>query len=159
MILPWAEGGLTLGLLHPHGFLEYLHWFWGFIGGAHCQAAQSLLLHACMQAHVQLFCDLMDCSPTRLLYPWDFPGKNTGVGCHFLLQGISLTQGLNPCLLCLLHWHVGSLPLSPLGSPCFPEQPSTWTLPVYISVLRAIPSNPGLRSMKGENGSIRHTNP
>ena len=32
---------------------------------------------------------------TRLLCPWDFPGKNTGVGCHFLLQGIFLTQGLN----------------------------------------------------------------
>ena len=28
-------------------------------------------------------------SPTRLLCPWDFPGKNTGVGCHFLLQGSS----------------------------------------------------------------------
>ena len=33
--------------------------------------------------------------PTRLLYPWDFSGKNTGVGCHFLLQEIFLTQGLN----------------------------------------------------------------
>ena len=30
---------------------------------------------------------------TRLLCPWDPPGKNTGVGCHFLLQGIFLTQG------------------------------------------------------------------
>ena len=40
----------------------------------------------------------------------NFPGKNTGVGCHFLLQGIFLTQGLNPCLLCLLHWQVDSLP-------------------------------------------------
>ena len=37
--------------------------------------------------------------PTRLLCPWDSPGKNTGVGCHFLLQGIFLTQGLNPGLL------------------------------------------------------------
>ena len=37
--------------------------------------------------------------PTRLLCPWDFPGKNTGVGHHFLLQGIFLTQGLNPNLL------------------------------------------------------------
>ena len=37
--------------------------------------------------------------PARLLYPWDFPGKNTGVGCHFLLQGILLTQGSNPHLL------------------------------------------------------------
>ena len=31
--------------------------------------------------------------PARLLYPWDFPGKNTGVSCHFLLQGIFPTQG------------------------------------------------------------------
>ena len=36
--------------------------------------------------------------PTRLLCPWDFPSKSTGVGCHFLLQGIFLTQGLNPGL-------------------------------------------------------------
>ena len=35
----------------------------------------------------------------RLLCPWDFPGENTGVGCHFLLQGIFPTQGLNPHLL------------------------------------------------------------
>ena len=34
--------------------------------------------------------------PTRLRRPWDFPGKSTGVGCHFLLQGIFLTQGSNP---------------------------------------------------------------
>ena len=33
--------------------------------------------------------------PTRLLHPWDFPGQSTGVGCHFLLQGISPTQRLN----------------------------------------------------------------
>ena len=43
----------------------------------------------------------------------DFPGKNTGVGFHFLLQGIFLMQGLN---LFLLHWQVGSLPLSHLRS-------------------------------------------
>ena len=36
--------------------------------------------------------------PTRLLCSWDFPGKNTGLGCHFLLQGVFLTQGLNPGL-------------------------------------------------------------
>ena len=33
--------------------------------------------------------------PTRLLCPWDFPGKNTGASCHFLLQGIFQTQGSN----------------------------------------------------------------
>ena len=43
--------------------------------------------------------------------------KNSGVGHCFLLQGIFPTQGLNPHLLCLLHWQADSLPLSHLGSP------------------------------------------
>ena len=47
--------------------------------------------------------------PTSLLCPCDSPGKNTGVGCHVLLQGIFPPEGLN---LCLLHWQAGSLPLS-----------------------------------------------
>ena len=50
---------------------------------------------------------------TRLFCPWDSLGKNTGVDCHALLQGIFLTQGLNPQLLRLLHWQAGSLPLVP----------------------------------------------
>ena len=37
--------------------------------------------------------------PTRLFHLWDFPGRNTGVACHFCLQGIFLTQGSNPHLL------------------------------------------------------------
>ena len=37
--------------------------------------------------------------PARLLSPWDFTGNNTGVSCHFLLQGIFLIQALNPNLL------------------------------------------------------------
>ena len=42
--------------------------------------------------------------PARLLCPWiDSPGKNTGVGCHALLQGIFPTQGSNVRLLCFLH--------------------------------------------------------
>ena len=53
----------------------------------------------------------------RLLCPWDHPGKNTGAGCHFLLQGIFQTQESNPCLLHLLHWQADSLPLRHLGSP------------------------------------------
>ena len=53
----------------------------------------------------------------RLLCPWHFPGKNTGVGCHFLLQRIFPTQGSNPHLLLLLHGQADSLPLCPLGSP------------------------------------------
>ena len=41
--------------------------------------------------------------PSRLLCPWDSPGKNTGVSCHFFLQGIFLTQGSNSALQGLLH--------------------------------------------------------
>ena len=53
--------------------------------------------------------------PTKILRSWDFPGKNTGVGSHFLLKGIILTQGSK--LPHLLHWQVDSLPLSHQGSP------------------------------------------
>ena len=53
----------------------------------------------------------------RLLSPWEFPGKNIGVGCHFLLQWIILTQGLNLSLLNLLHWQANSLPLDHQGKP------------------------------------------
>ena len=74
------------------------------------------MVHACMLGCVQLF-----------VTPWtvacqaplsmNSPGKDTGVGCHFLLQGIFLTQASNLRLLCLLHWQAYSLPLSHLGSP------------------------------------------
>ena len=43
--------------------------------------------------------DLIVLATAMPLSAWDCPGKNTGVGCHFLLQGISLTHGLNPHLL------------------------------------------------------------
>ena len=49
-----------------------------------------------LQSLIQLcltLCDPMDC---RFLCPWDSPGKNTGVGCFALLQGIFLTQASNP---------------------------------------------------------------
>ena len=51
--------------------------------------------------------------PSRLL-SMKFPSKDTGVGCHFLLQGFFLTQGLSSLLL---YWQADSLPLSHLGSP------------------------------------------
>ena len=67
-------------------------------------------------------CSPMDCSLLcrlcRLLCPWDSSGKNTGVGCHVLLQGIFLTQKSNlglPPLSPALQAH--SLPLSHQGSP------------------------------------------
>ena len=59
--------------------------------------------------------------PTSLLHPWDSPGKNTRVSCHFLLQGILLTPGSH---LHLLNWQVDSLPLSYLKAPVLPDAPS-----------------------------------
>ena len=64
-------------------------------------------------SHVQHFATLWTIAP-RFLCPWGFSGKNTGVGCHFLLQGIFPTQRSNPRLL---HWQVDSLPRSHLVSP------------------------------------------
>ena len=61
--------------------------------------------------------------PTRLLCPWDFPGKNTGVDCQFLLQGIFLTQGLNPSLL---HWQADSFPLSDWHTWILLNSRDTW---------------------------------
>ena len=52
--------------------------------------------------------------PARLLCPWDSPGKNTGVGCHTLLQGIFPTQGSNPHLA---HYRRILYHLSHQGSP------------------------------------------
>ena len=57
--------------------------------------------------------------PTRLLRPWDFPGKNTGVGCHFLIQEIFPTQGLN---LGLLHCRPTLYCLSHQGSPPYTQR-------------------------------------
>ena len=66
---------------------------------------------------MQCMCSIMSDSlqTTRLLCPCDFPGKNTGVGCHALLQRIVPTQGSNSHLL---HWQGDSLPLSYLGGLC-----------------------------------------
>ena len=77
-------------------------------------------MHAKSLQSCLTLCDPMAYKPTRLLSPWDSPGKNTGVCSHSLLHGIFPTQGSNPRLLCLLHWQVDSLPLSHEGSPTAP---------------------------------------
>ena len=68
-----------------------------------------MVSHSVMSDSLQLH----GLQPARLLCPWDFPGKHTGVGCHFLLQGIFPTQRWNPSLL---HWQDDALPLSHQGS-------------------------------------------
>ena len=53
----------------------------------------------------------------RLLCPWDFPGKNTGVGCHAILQGIFPTQGIELTFPVSPVLEAGSSPLVPPGKP------------------------------------------
>ena len=62
---------------------------------AHAHASASALSYLVMSN----FCGLMECSPDRILCPWNFPGKNSGASCHFLFQVIFLTQESNSGLL------------------------------------------------------------
>ena len=70
--------------------------------------------------------------PSRLLSPWDSPGKNTGVGGHPHLQGIFPTQGSNLRLLHLLNCQADSLPLVP------PRKPMNWAVISIYMVFRAM---------------------
>ena len=84
----------------------------GATGLAHWYPVSAKSLQSC-----STICNSMDYSPPGSSSPWGFPGKNNGVGCHFLLQGIIPTQGSNPRLLYHLHWQAASLPLAPCGKP------------------------------------------
>ena len=78
------------------------------------------------------------------------------MGCHALLQGIFPIQGLNPCLLCLLHWKVGSLPVGPPGKPLIKHLlvlvshvqlfATPWTTDCQVSLTMA---SPGKKSRMG----------
>ena len=99
---------------------------WGLWEGILLWECYCLLTKSCLT-----LCDSMECSLPRFLYPWDFPGKNTGVGCHFLLQGIFPTYRLNPVLLGSI---VGRLFTTDL--PGKPPQPPKFC--VEISTLNVI---------------------
>jgi len=73
-------------------------------------------MYVCVLSHVWLFATRWTRACQSPL-SWNFPGKNTGVGCHFLLQGIFPTQEWNLCLLSLLHWQGDSLKLCHRESP------------------------------------------
>ena len=94
-------------------------------------------LYVCLLSHfnhIRLSATL-GLQPTRLLCPWDFSGKNTGVGCHTLLQGIFPTQELKLGLFCLLYWQMSSLPPVPSRKPLarLPPKKSLWKIE-YSSV-------------------------
>ena len=93
----WTRATTRLNvLLLPHtSLLSSAKWSLGLIPLMMCVCAKSLQL-------CPTLCDPMDCSLPGSLFPWDSPGKITAVDCHFFLQGIFPTQGLNPNLLSLL---------------------------------------------------------
>ena len=77
-----------------------------------------VLFMLCLVAQPCLtLCSPMDYNPPGSSL--NFPGKNTGMGCHFLLQEIFPTQGSNLHLFSLLHWQEDSLPLAPPGKPLY----------------------------------------
>ena len=98
--------------------VEYLthRWYakpWNY---NYLQVLTERCVHAQSLSHVWLFVTpwtVAHHAPCR----WDFPGKNTGMGCHFLLQEIFPTHGLNGHLWQLLHWQEDVLPVSHPGSP------------------------------------------
>ena len=76
--------------------------------GLYFYKTQTGFVHECVCAQsCQTLCDPMDSSPQNS----SVYGKDTGVGCHFLFQGILPIQGLNPHLLHPLHWQTDCLPL------------------------------------------------
>ena len=100
------------------------------------------------QSHPTL-CDLMDSGLPDSSVHGDSPGKNTGVGCHTLLQGIFPTQGLNPglphcrwILYCLTHqgspWltsNGASAPVIPLDFSSHLSCSLQWLKPIFLSLL------------------------
>ena len=82
---PIPGSQMAVFLLKPH-----------MVGREREHSGISSCVHVLVAQLCLTFCKPMDC---RLLCPWNSPGKNTGVGSHFLLQGNFLTQGSNPRLL------------------------------------------------------------
>ena len=89
-------------------------WGWVTITQSFCSKGLRCVRAQLPKSRLTL-CGPLDCSPPGSYVHGDSPGKNTGVGCHFLLQGIFLTQGLNPGSPAL---QVDSLPSEPPGKPC-----------------------------------------
>ena len=85
--------------------------------------------------------------PTRLLCPWDFSGKNTGVGCHFLLQRIFLIQRSNPSCCTEGRFFTTELPGSLCSSQISPFEnilPKERISPKFLGMYLAVPrSGPG----------------
>ena len=95
-VLPWNAESISWTIV-----CVFLTWVLSFLN--------ITLNSTCVSAQLCLpLCDPHGLYLARFLCPWNFPGKNTGIACYFLLQGIFPTQGMNLHLLCLLHWQADS---------------------------------------------------
>ena len=125
----------------------------GRLKGYSCAAFPFSFVCACM-----LSCNGLSLGPWTVAHQ-DFPGKNTGVGCHFLPQEILPTQGSNLCLQQLLHWQADILPPGPpplppptpfsftsLQKPLNKSQPSSWA-PHYVQFWPHVYSAPKCRQI------------
>ena len=127
-------------------FWRSMEWEWEQRSGGGILRAAQFTCEVTLDASDSL--QLHGLQPSRLLHPSDSPGsKNTGMGCHFLLQGIFLTQGSNLCLLHLLYWQAGSLPFVPTGK-------SRW-LPLKSGWRRLLPWNICLPQKSGGSNQLR----
>ena len=115
-----------------------------------CSRKPTRLRAAKLLQSCSTLCYPMDCSPPGSFVHGDSPGKNTGVGCHALLQGIFPTQGSNPglphcrwILYCLRH-QVSSISCSnKLANP----GRGSWEPLIYIWSVRITGSNLGLKGV------------
>ena len=107
-----------------------VHFFLWYLYTVLCCAQ---LLQSC-----STLCDLMDCSPSGSSVYGDSPGKNTGVGCHALLEGICPTQGSNPGLP---HCRQILLPTEP---PRKPKNTGVGSLSLLQRIFLTQKSNQGL---------------
>ena len=108
-----------------------------------------LLTQSCLT-----LCNLMDCNlPGSFVYGTS-QARNTGVACHFLLQGIFPTQESNLCLLCLPHWQANSLPRRHTMYVQIISQTQTPHLHFYVLKV-ANPRGPGISSLQQSRGVAR----
>ena len=100
----------------------YLNLFQNFLFYSIKRLLDTALICAQLLSCVGLFVRCHGRQPARLLCPWDFSGKNTGVDCHFPLPGIFLTQESNLCPWPFLPWQADSSPPEkPMNNTTFCE--------------------------------------
>ena len=93
----------------------------------------------------QSACTLCDLIASQALPSWDFPGKNTGLGCYFLFQGIFLTWGLNRLSHIAGRLQAASLSLVPPGKPF---------IHLYLNLLRFTHKLPSHERFHGKEETV-----